>query len=167
MTHSKLYVRAALQPATKNALDAFLAQRSSNDQTLSNTVEYTFTFDADHSATLPRDKGEWTVVVRVDFASPRASPDGHGGTPHAQISSCLGQLVTKDDGTTYRNTQNFKETADTLVLNDEDIVRVVDTGRFTHTMLDWLADRLLTKAPFQLVNLPGELQFRGSSRAGS
>lgn len=167
MRHSKLYVRAGLQQATLDALDAFLAQRGPNGQTLSNTVKYTFTFDVKHDAALPRDKGEWTAVVRVDFASPRAEPDGHGGTPHAQISSCLGPLVTKDDGTTYRNTQNFKDKADTLVLDDADILKAVDTGRFTPKMLDWLADRLLTKAPFQFVNLPGELQFRKSERDGS
>lgn len=166
MTHSKLYVRTGLQKATLDALDAFLAQRGPNGQTLSNTVKYTFKFDANHS-TRDQDKGQWTVIVRVDFASPRSDPDGHGGTPHAQISSCLGQLVKKDDKPPYTNTQNFKDAADTRVLSDEEAVGVIDTGALTPTILTWLAERLLDKAPFANEDLPDGLHFGGVSRKGS
>ena len=138
-----------------------------NENTLSNTVVYTFAFSVDHTVAATRDKGEWTVIVRIDFATPRSEGDGHGGTPHAQISSCLGQQVTKDNGDTYTNTQNFKTNEDTFLLNDQDIIGAINTGSFTFRVLNWLSDRLLTKEPFKFVNLPNELHFRGSSRAGT
>lgn len=166
MTSSKRYVRDGLLPETKTVLDNFLTPKD-KAKTLSNTVTYTFTFKVDHLTALPRDKGAWTVVVHIDFASPRDEPDGHGGLPHAQFDSCLGQEVTKVNGDKYINTQNFKDEKDTHLLSDKEIVDVITSGTFPSTLLNWLAERLLTKEPFHTVNLPSELHFRGSNRAGS
>ena len=165
MAHSKLYVRDNLLQDTLKALDDFLILKS-NGKTLSNTVTYKFTFEVDHSAASPRDRGEWRVVVRIDFATPRKDPDGHGGTPHAQISTCLGQVVKDAKGKDYTNTQNFKAKEDTHLLTDHDIMNAINTGTLSLSVLNWLADRLLTKQPFQSVNLPGDLHFRGHERAG-